>query len=112
MRVEVNAKFASMPTRTAVHTWAVNSEPGMWDTFHPIRFFCQVKGLLTEIIGHMRHNRAFKPRATRSNAEPSFSVQRSDRGLYGLGRPPGPRLRVKVYGDLNTFRSALVPQSE
>ena len=37
-RVEVSAKFASMPTRTAVHTFAVNSTPGMWDAVHLIRF--------------------------------------------------------------------------
>lgn len=45
MRVEVSAKFASMPPRTAVHTGTVNSAPGMWDMFHLIRFICQVKGL-------------------------------------------------------------------
>ncbi|GGR88667.1 hypothetical protein GCM10010269_29800 [Streptomyces humidus] len=43
--VEVSAKFASMPTRTAVHTRTVNSTPGMWDTVHLNRFICEVKGL-------------------------------------------------------------------
>ncbi len=60
MRVEVDAKFASMPTRTAVHTRTVNSPPGMWDMFHLIRFICQVKGLFTRNPGHMAHIRARK----------------------------------------------------
>ncbi|TKT07212.1 hypothetical protein E4U92_25525 [Streptomyces galbus] len=51
----MSAKFASMPTRTAVHTRSVNSAPGMWDGFHLIRFICQVKGLFTGNRGHMRH---------------------------------------------------------
>ncbi|TXJ74061.1 hypothetical protein E2C11_28900 [Streptomyces lavendulae] len=37
VRVEVGTEFASMPTRTTVHTSAVNSMTAMWDTFHPIR---------------------------------------------------------------------------
>ncbi|RZB17297.1 hypothetical protein StrepF001_21365 [Streptomyces sp. F001] len=61
-RVEVGAKFASMPTRTAVHTPTVNSTPGMWDMVHLIRFISQVKGLFTGPPGHMAHNRAHKPR--------------------------------------------------
>ncbi|GGW75966.1 hypothetical protein GCM10010503_61940 [Streptomyces lucensis JCM 4490] len=86
VRVEVGAKFASMPTRTAVHTRAVNSTPGTCDTFHLIRFTCQVKGLFTRVPGHMGHIRALEPRGTRSNAEASFSVQVSVRGF---GRPRG-----------------------
>lgn len=108
MRVEVNAKFASMPTRTSVHTRSVNSAPGMWDMFHLIRFISLPKGLFSKHPGHMAHNRARAHRGTRSNIWASFSVQ----GLYGVGGPRGPRLHVKVYGDLNTFRMALVPQSE
>ncbi len=46
MRVVVSAEFASMPTRTAVHTITVNLTPGMWDMFHLIRFISQAKGLL------------------------------------------------------------------
>ncbi|GAA3303040.1 hypothetical protein GCM10020295_50580 [Streptomyces cinereospinus] len=61
-RVEVGAKFASMPTRTAAHTSTVNSAPDMWDMFHLIRFIDQVKGLLTPSPGHMAHNRACKRR--------------------------------------------------
>lgn len=38
VRVEASAKFASMPTRTAVHTCTVNSVPVVWDMFHLIRF--------------------------------------------------------------------------
>lgn len=74
MRVEVSAKFASMPNRTSVHTRSVNSAPGMWDGFHPIRFICEAKGLLIGVSGHMGHIRALKPRGTRSNARASFSV--------------------------------------
>jgi hypothetical protein len=62
VRVEVSAEFASMPTRTAVHTRTVNSTPGMWDMFHLIRFISAVKGLFTILSGHMAHNRAHKPR--------------------------------------------------
>lgn len=61
MRVEVSAKFGSMPTRTAVHTRTVNSTPGMWDMFHLIRFISEVKGLFRCLPGHMAHNRAHKP---------------------------------------------------
>jgi hypothetical protein len=62
MRVEVSAKFASMPTRTAVHTCTVNLTPGMWDTVHLFRFICEAKGLCSRLPGHMAHNRAHKPR--------------------------------------------------
>ncbi|AYN41001.1 hypothetical protein D9753_21335 [Streptomyces dangxiongensis] len=86
-RVEAGAKFASMPTRTPVHTRTVNSPPGMWDMFHLIRFFWQVKGLFTGMWGHMGHIRALEPRGTRSNTGTSFSVQGCVRGV---GRPMGP----------------------
>ncbi|KUO19025.1 hypothetical protein AQJ91_22775 [Streptomyces dysideae] len=62
MRVEVSAKFASMPTRTAVHTFTVNSTPGMWDMFHLIRFISVAKGLFRGHPGHMAHNRAQESR--------------------------------------------------
>lgn len=62
MRVEVSAKFASMPTRTAVHTFTVNSTPGMWDMVHLIRFIWLAKGLFKGHPGHMALNRAHKPR--------------------------------------------------
>ncbi|PWJ03447.1 hypothetical protein DKG34_33295 [Streptomyces sp. NWU49] len=52
-RVEVSAKFASMPIRTPVHTSTVNTTPGMWDMFHLIRFISRVKGLLRRFPGHM-----------------------------------------------------------
>ncbi len=52
MRVVESAKFASMPTRTAAHTFSVNSMSGMWDMFHLIRLFSQVKGLCTRFTGH------------------------------------------------------------
>ncbi|GGN37164.1 hypothetical protein GCM10011578_081170 [Streptomyces fuscichromogenes] len=61
VRVEVSAKFASMPTRTSVHTSRVNSTPGMWDTVHLIRFISLPKGLCREHPGHMAHNRAREP---------------------------------------------------
>ncbi|GAA2545965.1 hypothetical protein GCM10010398_35950 [Streptomyces fimbriatus] len=51
-RVEVSAKFASMPIRTPVHTFTVNSTPGMWDMVHLIRFISSVKGLLRRFPGH------------------------------------------------------------
>jgi hypothetical protein len=62
VRVEVSAKFASMPTRTAAHTSTVNSKPGSWDVVHLFRSICQMKGLFTRPPGHMAHNRAHKPR--------------------------------------------------
>ncbi|GAB7108827.1 hypothetical protein JCM4814A_71410 [Streptomyces phaeofaciens JCM 4814] len=54
-RVEVSAEFASMPTRTPVHTFTVNSTPGMWDMVHLIRFISETKGLFIRGPGHMRH---------------------------------------------------------
>ena len=62
VRVEVSAKFASMPTRTAVHTSTVNSMPGMWDPVHLFRAIWQMKGLCMGSPGHMAHNRARKRR--------------------------------------------------
>jgi len=62
VRVEVSAEFASMPTRTAVRTFGVNSAPALWDMFHLIRFIWQAKGLLRRLPGHMAHNRVNKPR--------------------------------------------------
>ncbi|GAB1335988.1 hypothetical protein ACE1SV_25780 [Streptomyces sp. E-15] len=64
MRVEVSAKFASMPTRTSVHTRTVNSGPAMWDMFHLIRSIWQMKGLFSRVSGHMGHIRALEPRGT------------------------------------------------
>lgn len=61
MRVEVDAKCASMPIRTAVHTSAVNCMSGMWEMFHLIRFISQAKGLFRRLPGHMAHNRVNKP---------------------------------------------------
>lgn len=58
MRVEVSAEFASMPTRTSVRTFSVNSTPVMWDMFHLIRFISVAKGLFMGRPGHMAHNRA------------------------------------------------------
>ncbi|PAZ11874.1 hypothetical protein CLM62_32610 [Streptomyces sp. SA15] len=58
----MSAKFASMPTRTSVHTCTVNSTPGMWDMFHLIRFIYEVKGLFRCQSGHMAHIRKHKPR--------------------------------------------------
>ncbi len=48
----MSAEFASMPTRTAVHSSTVNSTPDMWDMVHLIRFISQVKGLLNRFPGH------------------------------------------------------------
>jgi hypothetical protein len=62
VRVEVGAKFASMPTRTPVHTSTVNCMSGMWEMFHHIRFIWQAKGLFRSLPGHMAHNRVNKPR--------------------------------------------------
>ncbi|KAF6000051.1 hypothetical protein BOG92_038630 [Streptomyces sp. WAC00263] len=62
MRVEVSAKFASMPIRTSVHTSTVNFMSAIWEMFHLIRFICVTKGLLSSRPGHMAHNRARKPR--------------------------------------------------
>ncbi|GAA4313442.1 hypothetical protein GCM10023086_34300 [Streptomyces venetus] len=58
VRVEVNAKFASMPTRTPVHTTTVNSAPGKCDGFHLFRFTAQMKGLFMAGPGHMASIRA------------------------------------------------------
>ncbi|AYL36418.1 hypothetical protein CNQ36_13850 [Streptomyces fungicidicus] len=43
----MSAGFASMPTRTAVHSSTVNSEPRWWDEVHLIRCISLTKGLLT-----------------------------------------------------------------
>nr|BFD84455.1 hypothetical protein StreXyl84_38560 [Streptomyces sp. Xyl84] len=128
VRVEVSTEFASMPTRTPVHTNAVNSMPGMWDMVHLIRFISQVKGLLSGSPGHMAHMpgaqaplrsrdpnvirfaSAGDPERDRRPGRPSFCGPR--RGPARGGRSSGPPLCVKVYADLNTFRMALVPQSE
>ncbi|GAA3978102.1 hypothetical protein GCM10022232_07280 [Streptomyces plumbiresistens] len=101
-RVEVSAKFASMPTRTAAHTSTVNSTPGMWDMFHLIRFISQVKGLFMCPPGHMAHNRAHGPR----NEIELLGVllRTGPQARCGNGVPQGSRLLVKVYADLNTFR--------
>jgi hypothetical protein len=98
----VSAKFASMPTRTAAHTFTVNSAPGMWDMFHLIRFISEVKGLFMRSPGHMAQNQAREP-GTRSNSWASFSVQAPE-ARCGSGAPQGSYLLVKVYADLNTFR--------
>ena len=58
VRVVVSAEFASMPTRTPVHTSCVNSAPGAGDVFHLIRFIWKVKGLLMPLSGHMASIRA------------------------------------------------------
>lgn len=109
MRVEVSAKFASMPTRTSVHTFRVNSTPGMWDMFHLIRFTSLPKGLLSGYPGHMAHNR---PREPLRNAIEHLGVLLRTTSVWGRRPADGPLLHVKVYADLNTFRTALVPQSE
>lgn len=64
MRVRAVVKYANMPTRRPTHTRTVNSTPGMWDTFHPIRFLWKAKGLSPPTSGHMAHIRARKPRGT------------------------------------------------
>lgn len=61
VRVEVDAKFASMPIRSPLHTLTVNFMSDMWGMFHLIRFIWQAKGLFTRVSGHMAHNRAHKP---------------------------------------------------
>ena len=60
-RVEASTKFASMPTRTAVHTCTVNSMPVMWGMFHLIRFMSRMKGLLNRVPGHMAHKPGAQP---------------------------------------------------
>jgi len=62
VRVEVSAEFASMPTRTPVHTRTVNLTSDMWAFFHLIRATSKVKGLCMRLGGHMAHNRAHEPR--------------------------------------------------
>jgi hypothetical protein len=62
VRVEAVAEFASMPTRTPVHTSTVNFMSVMWEMFHLIRFIWQAKGLFRGPSGHMAHNRVNKPR--------------------------------------------------
>jgi len=61
VRVEVDAKFASMPIRSPVHTPTVNFMSVMWGMFHLIRFISQAKGLFRRLPGHMAHNRVNKP---------------------------------------------------
>ncbi|TXS40748.1 hypothetical protein EAO75_38260 [Streptomyces sp. uw30] len=62
MRVEVSAEFASMPTRTSVRTFGVNSAPAQWDRFHLIRCISVAKGLFMGRSGDMAHNRAHERR--------------------------------------------------
>jgi hypothetical protein len=62
VRVEAGAKFASMPTRTPVHTSAVNFVSAIWEMFHLYRFTWQAKGLCRGYPGHMAHNQTHKPR--------------------------------------------------
>ena len=131
VRVEVSAKFASMPTRTPVHTRDVNLMSGMWAMFHLIRFISAAKGLCRSLRGHMAHNRAHKPRrdpvihadpcdphvirfASSSALERDRTPERppSYRSCAEAELRPGPYSAVRVYADLNTFRIALVPQSE
>ncbi|ASN24800.1 hypothetical protein LK07_13000 [Streptomyces pluripotens] len=112
----VVAKFASMPLSTPAHTRDVNLMPGMWDMFHLIRFISQVNGLLIGAQGHMAHNRART--AARNAIERQGVLLRTEirtgsrAGSRTEGADPSGRLGVGVYGDLNTFRMALVPQSE
>ena len=54
----MSAKFASMPTRTSVHTSAVNFTSVMGIGFHLFRCICGMKGLCRSDPGHMAHNRA------------------------------------------------------
>ncbi|GAA2590626.1 hypothetical protein GCM10010424_43750 [Streptomyces lienomycini] len=61
VRVEASAKFASMPSRTAVHTSTVNSMTVMWDMFHLIRLIMLAKGLLRGLPGHMAHKSDAQP---------------------------------------------------
>lgn len=67
MRVVESAKFASMPTRTPADTFPVNSMSAMWDMFHLIRLFSEVKGLCMGYTGHpgdtSRFNRRVNPGA-------------------------------------------------
>ncbi|QFQ97889.1 hypothetical protein F9278_18565 [Streptomyces phaeolivaceus] len=56
VRVEVSAKYASMPTRTAVHTSAVNFASGIWMPVHLFRCIRATKGLCVGCRGHMAHN--------------------------------------------------------
>jgi hypothetical protein len=139
VRVEVSAKCASMPTRTAVHTSAVNFTSAMWMSLHLFRCIRAMKGLCWRCRGDMGSIRAgvgtrarsvadtpgagrlervgtngsartsrLERVGTRSNSWASFPVREGDpirncRLLSG---------RCQVYADLNTFRIALVPQSE
>lgn len=121
MRVEVSTKFASMPTRTAVHTFTVNSTPCEWDMFHLIRSISMVKGLCRRRPGHMVRTTGRSGRATshdfparlRNEFELMGVLPRTGpKGLARFGGPLGSPLLVKVYADLNTFSKALVPQSE
>lgn len=61
-RVGVSAGFASMPTRTPVHSSTVNSEPGSWDVVHLIRVISWLKGLLSRFPGHMVRTAGCRPR--------------------------------------------------
>jgi hypothetical protein len=110
VRVEVSAKFASMPPRTPVHTRTVNSTSAMWDIFHLIRCVSQVNGLFPRLPGDMAHNQTHG--LTDFGTRPNFWSSSLVQALCGGSRSPGPPLAVKVYADLNTFRMALVPQSE
>lgn len=80
----------------------------MWHMLHLFRFICEVKGLLFVRPGDIAHIRECGSR--RNVIELLGVLPRTDAcaGSAALRAP----LHVKVYVDLNTFRMALVPQSE
>ena len=98
VRVEVSAEFASMPTRTAVHTRTVNSMPDLGAMFHLIRFICAGERFVQRATGThgaqpgaRRRRRGSRDRtvirfasvariATRSNSWASSPVRGADAG--------------------------------
>ncbi|MEI5099563.1 hypothetical protein RB200_14440 [Streptomyces sp. PmtG] len=77
VRITESAKFASMPTRTAAHTFDVNSLSAMWAMFHLIRLSELAKGLCGGPRGHMAHQPALetaRPPALDRRGDPVIPV--------------------------------------
>ncbi|MBP5863303.1 hypothetical protein F3K40_11800 [Streptomyces sp. LBUM 1478] len=85
-RVEVSAKFASMPTSTAAHTSAVNFPSGMWMPVHLFRCIRAAKGLCPGSRGDMASNRASRRHA---RGGPWARPERADSNESERDRTPG-----------------------
>ncbi|QEV60377.1 hypothetical protein CP982_17975 [Streptomyces spectabilis] len=96
LRVTESAKFASMPTRTAAHTSAVNSMSGMWTMFHRIRLFCQAKGLCGASGDTSRTNRRSNRRVNRRSTVVTILRSLCDPVRFGEFAATGVRVAASL----------------